>query len=187
MGGACSRQIKSTPPTISVMHSLPRPGHPRNGLINHWGVGLFKVQLDSGCYERLIGCQEYFNSYKESGFHDLLHFHMPLLGYIPSLFLKGFFNTDFNTSMGFTSLNGYEGEGFLGGVAVVNMAKVFGFQWTQTGTFLYCCHGNYFYYFGCHGLYFYTVAMETTFIILVAMDYTFILYIYFILLPWLYY
>lgn len=75
VGGCYGDDVKN----IGVMHSLPRDGHPRKGLLNWWQVGLFKVGT-GGCYDRLIQTEKYFNHYLDNGIDQLLGFHMPLLG-----------------------------------------------------------------------------------------------------------
>ena len=77
--------------------------------------------------------EEYFKNYVDQKYDDLLHWHMPLLGLFPSWMLNKFFHTNFGTSMGFTSVPAVQFGAKFWEYEVKRMAKVFGFQWGNTG------------------------------------------------------
>ncbi|OXA47489.1 hypothetical protein Fcan01_17622 [Folsomia candida] len=92
------------PKLVGIMHALPKPGHPLTKLVNHWGVGLFKIPTLADPLERLIKTEEHFKSYTGQGYDELLHVLMRVLGWAPNVVLKKFFGLNFGTSMGFTSV-----------------------------------------------------------------------------------
>lgn len=139
MCGALRRYYLETkneplPQQLGVMHSLPKKAHPLTELVNHWGVGLFRVPIIiEDPLERLLATELGFQEYLAEGVEELLHLHMPILGWFPSGLLRKFFNLNFGTGLGFTSVPGFGGGGAVCGKEVGGLGKVFGFQWGQTG------------------------------------------------------
>ncbi|CAG7835229.1 unnamed protein product [Allacma fusca] len=137
LGGAIRRfyleQNRKMPAYVSVMHSLPKSGHPLTQMCNHWGVGLFKVPLSCpSALERLEKTERSYNQYMGDQYDQLIHSHIPLFSLLPNAFLKLFFSTNFGTGMGFTSVPAYDKEAHLWGHRVLNMYKIFGLQWRQS-------------------------------------------------------
>jgi len=124
------------PSQVSIMHSLPKSGHPLTRLVNHWNVGLFKNAISiASPIARLDSAERDFHRYtEEEGVQQVLDFHMPLLGLLPAKLIELLFSLNFGTGMGFTSVPAFENEAtFLKKHRVIHMCKVFGLQWQQTG------------------------------------------------------
>jgi len=97
-------------------------------------VGLFRIPLNkcATALERVHSSEQDYDAYRGVEFEKILHMQMPLINLAPSSWLKGFFNSNFGTSAGFTSVPAYSKPAKLLGANVNIMYKLFNLQWKHS-------------------------------------------------------